>query len=420
MTADRAAAPPATRPSPRSLVLRLLRTLSQPSYRTGVTWGLCTPMLLLVVLCFVLPCLAVLHTGVSSPVIGDEWPAFVDALREDTDVVPGEEVFNALARALEEQRRNARYLETLKAFGQQDPEIWRMFQETVDSPVPEGFTSAKTWFIGVDPQWGDAETWLVIRRISAPYTVHFLVSAFDLHLEPQGTFELVPPERRIYGRAIGQTLTLALWVTLATLVFGAPLAYRLTTMSPRRARLALQLLLLLLWTSVLVKTYASMVLFDRQGIINSLLVGLGLSDEPLAMMPSRAVLILTMSYALLPFMVVPLYYRLRSVPIDYLRAAVSLGAPPLRAVVTAYGRQMLPGVAVGCLLVFLLAVGNYPVPALTASAQGMTISMLIADFVTKIANDGMAAAMGTIVLVISVALCALYVRTFGPQRSNVL
>ncbi|MDX1432384.1 MAG: ABC transporter permease [Gammaproteobacteria bacterium] len=411
-------APPATPLGERALALA--RVLARPAHRTGVTWALCAPMLALIVLCFVLPCLAVLHTGVSSPVIGEEWPAFVEALREDPEVVPGEPVFEALARALREPQGSGRYLRTMKSFGQQDAEIWRMFQEMADTPVPEGFTSAKTWFVGVDAEWSEPETWLVIRRLAAPYTLHFLVSAFDLNLEPNGTFELVPPERRFYGRAIAQTLTLALWVTLVTLLLGCPLAYRLTTMSARRARLALQLLLLLLWTSVLVKTYAAMVIFDRQGIVNSLLIGVGWIDEPLAMMPSRAVVIATMSYALLPFMVVPLYYRMRSVPIQYLRAAVSLGAPPLRAVVTAYGRTMLPGVAVGCLLVFLLAIGNYPVPALTASAQGMTISMLIADFVTKIANDGMAAAMGTIVLVICVALCALYVRAFGPQRSGAL
>jgi putative spermidine/putrescine transport system permease protein len=176
------------------------------------------------------------------------------------------------------------------------------------------------------------------------------------------------------------------------------------------------MLLVLLWASVLVKTYAWMAIFDRNGIINGMLQGIGLTEEPLALRPSRAVIMAAMTYVLLPLMILPIYQSMRKVSLDQLRAAVSLGAAPARAVLTAYVPATTPGIAAGCLLVFVLSIGYYTLPALAAGPAETTISMLLVEFSITIANNGMAATMASFVLLIAMGFYAVYIRTFAPIR----
>ena len=178
----------------------------------------------------------------------------------------------------------------------------------------------------------------------------------------------------------------------------------------------LSLLLVLLWASVLVKTYAWIAIFDRNGIINGTLLGVGLIDEPLTMRPSRPIIIAAMTYVLLPLMILPIYQSMRKVSLDQLRAAVSLGAAPARAVLTAYLPATTPGIAAGCLLVFVLSIGYYTLPALAAGAAETTISMLLVEFAVTIVNNGMAATMASFVLLIAMGLYLVYIRTFAPIR----
>jgi len=178
-------------------------------------------------------------------------------------------------------------------------------------------------------------------------------------------------------------------------------------------------LLVLLWTSVLVKAYAWMVVFDRNGLINGMLLGSGLIDEHLTLRPSRTVVIIAMTYALLPFMMLPIYQSMRRVSLDQLRAAVSLGAAPARAVFTAYLPATMPGIAVGCLLVFILSIGYYTLPALAAGPSETTISMLLVEFAVTIANNGMAATMASFVLLIATGFYIVYIRTFAPIRGEI-
>ena len=187
-------------------------------------------------------------------------------------------------------------------------------------------------------------------------------------------------------------------------------------MPKRSARVILSLLLVLLWASVLVKTYAWIAIFDRNGIINGTLLGVGLIDEPLTMRPSRPIIIAAMTYVLLPLMILPIYQSMRKVSLDQLRAAVSLGAAPARAVFTAYLPATTPGIAAGCLLVFVLSIGYYTLPALAAGAAETTISMLLVEFAVTIVNNGMAATMASFVLLIAMGLYLVYIRTFAPIR----
>ncbi len=415
---------PAEQPKPDVDTLRrrlseLAHSLNRPSRLTVLSYALCAPLLLLLGACFLLPLLYVLHTGLANPVIGSAWPEFIQALRDDPDDVPGEPVFRALALEMQRQQENEAYKLTLKPFSQQNPELWRLLQRTAKSPPPQGFGSAKAWFIGSDPAWAQSDTWKVIRRIAAPYTTYNLFNALDVTLTPDGNLRVKPVERRGYSLVIRNTLIMGFWVMLLTLLLGYPLAYRLATMPRTPARIVLSGLLVLLWTSVTVKTYAWMAIFDRNGVINEMLLGSGLAEEPLALRPSWAVVTVAMTYALLPFMVLPIYQSMRKVSLDQLRAAVSLGASPMRAVFTAYLPATTPGIAAGCLLVFVLSIGYYTLPALVAGPAETTISMLLVEFAVTIANNGMAASMASFVLLIAAGVYFAYMRTFAPLRGTI-
>jgi len=398
---------------------RLAHALNRPSRLTLMSYALCAPLLALLGVCFVLPLLFVMHTAFNNPVIGGAWPEFIEALREDHDEVPGELVFRALVQGFQHQQEDEAYKLTLKPFSQQNPELWRLLQHSADTLPPEHFASAKAWFIGSDPAWAEPDTWKVIRRVAAPYTTHNLVNALDVTLNPDGNLRLKPEERRGYSLVIRDTLVMGFWVTLFALLLGYPLAYRLITMRRTSARILLGGFLVLLWTSVLVKAYGWMAVFDRHGIINETLMGIGVIEEPLALRPSWALLIVAMTYALLPFMILPIYQSMRRVSLDQLRAAVSLGAPPARAVLTAYLPATTPGIAAGCLLVFILSIGYYTLPAMAAGAAETTISMLLVEFAITIANNGMAATMASFVLIIAAILFWFYMRTFAPIRGEI-
>ena len=411
--------PPRTDETLARRLSSLAHKLNRPSRLTLLSYALCAPLLLLQTVFFLLPLLYVVHTGLHNPVIGNAWPAFVQALREDQSEVPGEAVFRALARAMQREKEDDTYKKTLKPFSQQEPELWRLLQHTAETLPPEGFASAKAWFVGTDPAWAEPDTWKVIRRVAAPYTTHNLVNALDLTLTPNGNLRLKPVERRGYSLVIRDTLIMGFWVTLLALLLGYPLSYRLVTMPRTPARVLLSGLLVLLWASVLVKTYAWMVIFDRNGVINGVLMSGGFIDEPLTLRPSRLLLVVAMTYSLLPFMILPIYQSMRKVSLDQLRAAVSLGAAPARAVFTAYLPATMPGIAAGSLLVFVLSIGYYTLPALAAGPKETTISMLLVEFALTIANNGMAATMATFVLLIATAFYLLYIRTFAPIRGVV-
>ncbi len=400
----------------RRRVSRLAHSLNRPSRLTLLSYALCAPLLVFLGVFFLLPLLYVLHTGLYNPVIGSAWPGFIQALRDDHDEVPGEAVYRELVREIQRQQEDEAYKLTLKPFSQQEPELWRLLQHTAESLPPETFASAKAWFIGSNPAWAEPDTWKVIRRVAAPYTTHNVVNALDVTLTPEGNLRLKPAERRGYSLAIRDTLIMGFWVTLFALLLGYPLSYRLVTMPKTSARIVLSLLLVLLWASVLVKTYAWIAIFDRNGIINGTLLGIGLIEEPLTMRPSRPIIIAAMTYVLLPLMILPIYQSMRKVSLDQLRAAVSLGAAPARAVFTAYLPATTPGIAAGCLLVFVLSIGYYTLPALAAGPAETTISMLLVEFAITIANNGMAATMASFVLLIAMALYLVYIRTFAPIR----
>ena len=157
----------------------------------------------------------------------------------------------------------------------------------------------------------------------------------------------MPPDQRVFGRILARTFGISAVVTLWCLLLGYPLAYWLSTLPARRANVLMILVLVPFWTSILVRVAAWIVLLQSAGLVNRALMGLGLIEQPLALLFNRTGVIIAMVHILLPFMILPLYSVMKSVPPTYLRAAVSLGSSPLAAFLRVYVPQTYPGIGAG-------------------------------------------------------------------------
>jgi len=220
----------------------------------------------------------------------------------------------------------------------------------------------------------------------------------------------------LYLRVLRTTFVIALQVTGICLVLGYPLAYFLASLRPRTARLLMILVLIPFWTSILVRTYAWMVLLQRQGVVNRWLLELGLIDEPLRMMYNRIGVLVGMSHVLLPFMVLPTYAVMRGIDRTLLRAAANLGASPVQAFLRVFLPLSLPGVAAGSLLVFILALGFFITPALMGGRTDMMIAQLIETQIRTELNFSFAAALAAVLLVITLVIFAIYNRLLGIDK----
>lgn len=219
-----------------------------------------------------------------------------------------------------------------------------------------------------------------------------------------------------YIRIFGITLQIALVTTLATLALGYPVAYALSSTTPARANLLMILVLIPFWTSILVRSYAWMVLLGQQGIINEALLAANVVQEPIQLLNTRLAVYLGMIHILLPFMILPLYSVMRTIDPRYVRAAKSLGATSWTAFRRVYLPLTLPGVGAGGLLVFILAIGYYITPALVGGAEGQLISNLIALHINKTLNWSLAASLSGLLLLAVLILYWLYDRLVGIDK----
>jgi putative spermidine/putrescine transport system permease protein len=218
-----------------------------------------------------------------------------------------------------------------------------------------------------------------------------------------------------YIRVFGITLQIALVTTFATLLLGYPVAYALSSISASRANLLMILVLIPFWTSILVRSYAWMVLLGQEGIINEAMLAAGLRDAPMQLLNTRLAVYLGMIHILLPFMILPQYAVMRGIDRNLMRAAGNLGAPPSAVFRRIFLPLSLPGVAAGCLLVFILSLGFYITPALLGGQKDVMVSMLIQQQISQL-KWGFGAALALILLIMAVGIYALFTRLLGVER----
>ncbi|MFN3661329.1 ABC transporter permease [Yoonia sp.] len=269
-------------------------------------------------------------------------------------------------------------------------------------------------FINSSNGWGDTQIWQTIQTFSAPYTAGYFLNSIDMQMTPDGVVT-VPENQQIYVKLFIRTLIMSLTIMGACILLGYPVAWMLANLPARQANLMLILVLLPFWTSLLVRTSAWKVLLQQQGVINDLLVWIGLVSDAnrLTMINNATGTVIAMTHILLPFMILPLYSVMKTIPPSYLRAAKSLGATNWTAFWRVYFPQSVPGIGAGSILVFILSIGYYITPEIVGGTSGIFISNRIAYHISSSLNWGLAAALGTILLVVVMALYWAYDRIVG-------
>jgi putative spermidine/putrescine transport system permease protein len=274
----------------------------------------------------------------------------------------------------------------------------------------------KEALLALDANWGKPSLWRGMESASHVYTAEFYYVAADMKLTDDG-WQRGAERDRIYLYLFAKTFMISAIITVLCLLLAFPVAHLLATLPMAKASLLMILVLLPFWTSLLVRTTSWIVLLQEQGVVNNVLVGLGLVDDKgrLSMMYNMTGTIVAMTHVLLPFMILPLYSVMRVIPPSYARAARSLGATSWTTFRRVYLPQTLPGIAAGSLLVFILAVGYYITPALVGGADGQLISNLIAFHMSK-SNWSLAAAIAAMLLASILLLYWLYDRLIGIDR----
>jgi ABC-type spermidine/putrescine transport system permease subunit I len=259
---------------------------------------------------------------------------------------------------------------------------------------------------------------LVIVAMAVPVAWLFGLS----FLADDGSFSLVHYRRMIeqpsYARIFLATFNVSLLTTAVCIVLGYPLAYVLSQLPRRAANLCLIAVMLPFWTSLLVRTYAWLVLLQRQGLVNTWGMQLGLWDEPLALVHNLSGTLIGMVHIMLPFLVLPVLGTMRSIDQDYVKAAANLGASPTRAFWTVFFPLSLPGLFAGALIVFIICLGFYVTPAVLGGGKVIMVSNQIASDIELFFNWGAASSLGVVLLILT--LLFLYVASRLTRLEHVL
>ncbi|NOR63499.1 MAG: ABC transporter permease subunit [Rhodobacteraceae bacterium] len=399
----------------RPLKASLNRALRRQKIRALL---LIAPLLLFVLITFIAPIADMLFRSVENDIVSNTLPRTVVALDgwdAASGETPDEVIFAALAADLAEAVSAKRHTQLGTRLNYELSGMSSLFRKTgrgvkkldMDAPLREQF-------LEIEEDWADPEIWNTIKANSSKYTAGYFLNAVDLQMGPDG-IEARPENQRIYIMLFGRTIFLSVSITLSCFLLGYPIAFLLANLKARTSNILMILVLLPFWTSLLVRTSAWKVLLQQQGVINDTLVWIGLvaDDNRLELINNQTGTIIAMTHILLPFMILPLYSVMKTIPITYVRAAKSLGATNWTTFWRVYFPQSVPGIGAGSILVFILAIGYYITPALVGGTSGTFISNRIAYHISSSLNWGLGAALGAILLALVLVLYGLYDKIVG-------
>lgn len=381
---------------------------------------LIAPLMLFLLTIFVLPIGILFMRAIDNGNAAQLLPQTAATLETwDGKTAPDETFYAALAGDLKQAPR-PKIAELAKQLNYQDTGMRSMFikvaRQARDASAP--YASV---FIDADAAWASPRYWLVLQRVMPAVTDFYLLSALDLERDASGHIGSVSPENAVNMDVLIRTFVVSASVTLACLLLGYPLAALIARSKGMKANILLILVLLPFWTSLLVRTSAWVVLLQSRGVVNNLFAWLGFIDPgaPLELIYNRIGVVVAMTHILLPFMILPIYSVMKSIPPVYVRAASSLGATPFSAFFRVYLPMSMPGVSAGALLVFILALGYYITPALVGGPRDQMISYFIAYYASQVTNWGMAAALSIILLIAVLIMYAIYNRIVGIDRLRI-
>ncbi len=378
---------------------------------------LVTPLFLFILVTFFIPIASMLLRSVDNEVVEETLSRTVPVLQgwdQTGDVIPDESVFVALHQDFVEGYKKKTIGSPGRRLNYEKPGFSSLFRKTARRS--ERFEPPyQAAFIKADKRWGDVTYWRVLKRESGARTDSYYMSALDYEYNDTGERVAKADSESIHLDLFGKTFWISFVITSICLVLAFPISYLLSILPAKSSNLLMILVLLPFWTSLLVRTSAWIALLQQQGVINDILVWSGVlaEDNRLAMIHNQTGTIIAMVHVLLPFMVLPLYSVMKTIPPSYMRAARSLGANPFTAFVRVYLPGTVPGIGAGCILVFIISNGYYITPALVGGISGTLISNVIAHHLQSSLNWGLAAALGAILLFAVFALYILYDKIVG-------
>ena len=395
----------------------LSRSLRQQKIRALL---LISPLLIFILVAFIMPIVSMLSRSVENDLVSNTLPETVSAIQSWDALsgeLPDELVYKAFAQDIQNAAKAKVHTKVALRLNYEKSGIASLFKKTA--------RKAKKWDIETDGPfkeklikvhkgWGEVEVWQTIKTHSPRYTSGYFLNAIDMRTTAEGA-DFQPEDKTILIKLFQRTLVMSLIITFSCILLGYPVAWLLANLPMRQANLLMILVLLPFWTSLLVRTSAWKVMLQQQGVINDILVRLSLvsDDARLIMINNEIGTIVAMTHILLPFMILPMYSVMQTIPPSYLRAAKSLGATNWTAFWRVYFPQSIPGIGAGSILVFILAIGYYITPEIVGGTKGVFISNRIAYHILKSLNWGLAAALGTILLVAVLILYWTYDKIVG-------
>lgn len=401
----------------RPLKQSLSRSLRQQKIRALL---LIAPLLIFIFVAFIMPIVSMLSRSVENDLVSKTLPQTVQALQSWDALsgeLPSEPVYAAFALDIQNAAKAKVHTKVGLRLNYEKSGIASLFKKTA--------RKAKKWdiqndgpfkdkLIKVHKGWGEIEVWKTLKTHSPRYTSGYFLNAIDMRKTAEGA-DFQPEDKTILIKLFQRTLIMSLIITFSCILLGYPVAWLLANLPMRQANLLMILVLLPFWTSLLVRTSAWKVMLQQQGVINDILVQLSLvsDDARLIMINNEIGTIVAMTHILLPFMILPMYSVMQTIPPSYLRAAKSLGATNWTAFWRVYFPQSVPGIGAGSILVFILAIGYYITPEIVGGTKGVFISNRIAYHILKSLNWGLAAALGTILLIAVLVLYWTYDKIVG-------
>jgi putative spermidine/putrescine transport system permease protein len=374
------------------------------------------PTLVFIIVAFLIPIADMLIRSAYTPVVADLLPKTIKVLDawDGTDL-PDESTYHALAQEMVLLKKQRTLGKVSLLMNYEKSGMRSLVQKTARKMARIQAGPFKEKMIEFDGRWSDREVWAVIKRTGRRFTFTNYLSAFDLKYDADGNIIAQPETQQVHTTMWIRTIWVSLAVTALCLLMGYPVSYFLSTLPVKTSNLLLICVLLPFWTSLLVRLTSWIVLLQKQGVLNDIMVWLGIiaDEHRIRMVYNMSGTLVAMSHILLPFMILPLYSVMKTISPYYVKAARSLGANPFRAFRQIYLPLTVPGIGAGSLLVFILAIGYYITPALVGGASGQLIGNFIALHMSKTLNWGLAAAMGGILLVGVLAVYWVYNRIVG-------
>ncbi len=379
---------------------------------------LVVPLLAFIAVAFVLPIGDMLFRSVDNRIVASILPRTAVAIQDwnpnGTDL-PDEAVFEALTLDIKAGVEARTLGRVARRLNYEKPGMTSLFRKSGRRARRIAGPPYKEQILRIDKRWSDLNTWRLIHRESDALTSGYFLASVDLKTDDTGDVVWQSEERRIYLTLFFRTLWMSGLITVLCLLLGYPVAYLLATLPLRTSNLLMVLVLLPFWTSLLVRTTSWIALLQTEGVLNDVLVFTGLisDDGRLQLIHNQFGTFVAMVHILLPFMILPLYSVMKTIPPSLMRAARSLGATPFTAFVRVYMPNTVSGVGAGSIMVFILSIGYYITPALVGGRTGTFISNFIAVHVSETLNWGLAAALGSLLLALVLALYLLYDRLVG-------